>query len=194
MRHTFFYATPRAFGAVGLALLSQVLHRGPERIRVHLAESENALDAASPLQPRLPEQLILDLPHELWPRASPELSVHAYRHDPTALRRSPWAHALPPDPYALPSLWLTRLDGDTGINRDEERALPGFGSLAGTLRMASLLLDAAQPDAKQDEVVLEGEPGNRGVAPTSHQMTLVRPGGFLWQTMLDEAFRARVAP
>ncbi len=55
--------------------------------------------------------------------------------------------------------------------------------------MASLLLDAAQPDASQDEVILEGEPGNRGVAPTSHEIRLVRPGGLDW-SMLDEDFRA----
>jgi hypothetical protein len=56
----------------------------------------------------------------------------------------------------------------------------GFGSLAGTVRLAELMLDASRPDSAENEIDLEGDAGFRGVAPASAELKLILPGSVAW--------------
>ena len=50
----------------------------------------------------------------------------------------------------------------------------------GTFRLAELLLNAGSPSNEVFEYSLEGEAGNRGVAPRSTELRIFLPGADFW--------------
>jgi hypothetical protein len=58
--------------------------------------------------------------------------------------------------------------------------LRGFGTDAGSVRLAELLLNAGQPSNPEAEYVLEGDGGYRGVGYLSAEASIWLPGSAAW--------------
>jgi hypothetical protein len=113
---------------------------------------------------------------------------HALSCDYRSRERSrfPWAdeHIKPAD---LPAVYLTDADELGGANDMQWLArdtVVGFGGREGVARFGRLLLDIADPANTGDEFHLEGEAGNRGVAPLSAELNIWLPGSFAWRPEL----------
>ncbi len=186
------WGSRRAFRHLGLLTLAQLLHRGPGRVGVRFAAAA-ALDTDPdvPLALRhVPTWLRLELPSELCADGGGDglhLTVESFVYGPRARERFPfrtWS-TRPIEPRTLPAVHLTDEAGDDPEPRERATVVRGFasslGSLAGAARAAELLLDMSQPSAACREHVLEGEPGQRGVAPGSVELRLVLPGAVAWR-------------
>lgn len=183
------FGSRRAYRALGLVALAQLLHRGPRHVRVRLA-GPDALTADPAAEPRhVPEMILLELPEEVDPSARCEglgLTVDRFTYRPAKRARHPFADV--PDVWSLPSVHLTSWNG-MGEDRPEAQvAVRGFGTLEGVARMVQLLLDISQPASTRRRFDLECEAGCRGVAPASHEMGLILPGDEAW--LLKPGFAA----
>lgn len=110
------------------------------------------------------------------------LTARSYDYWPRAPRRFPWNDG-PADLYALPALRLTDHAESGGVTDAQWLArdtVVGFGTPPGVARFGQLLLDAGNPDTGEDEFHLEGEPGERGVAPLSAELSIWLPGSLRW--------------
>ncbi len=110
------------------------------------------------------------------------LTTRSYDYWPQSPRRFPWNDG-PADPYGLPALRLTddqEIGGLTDAQWLARDTVVGFGTPPGVARLGQLLLDAGNPDTDEDEFHLEGEPGERGVAPLSAELSIWLPGSFGW--------------
>jgi hypothetical protein len=115
---------------------------------------------------------------------SPHLGLtvvpHVYRYFPESMRRYPWSHRQDVDDFPL----LALSDRDESAATDEEwRARNSIflrSSMKGAVLLAELFLNAGCAAPEDREYWLEGEAGNRGVAPTSAELCLALPGSFPW--------------
>ncbi len=106
------------------------------------------------------------------------LRVEGFEYAPQEVTRVPWARDAFEDPYTLPWFCIASaadLELETFF---EQKVATGFGSMAGSLRLAQLLLDLSRPANDCVEVCLEVEGGNRGVAPLSCEARFWLPGSI----------------
>jgi hypothetical protein len=109
------------------------------------------------------------------------LTARWYDYQPRSPRRFPWDDVS--DPYALPALRLTddeEVGGVTDAQWLARDTVVGFGTPDGVARLGQLLIDAGDPAADEDEYRLEGEAGERGVAPLSAELIIWLPGSLGW--------------
>jgi hypothetical protein len=105
---------------------------------------------------------------------------HVYRYFPESMSRYPWSHRA--DVRNLPLLALSNW-GESVTTDEQWRARDSIfqrSSMMGTALLAELFLNAGCTAPENSEYWLEGEAGNRGVAPTSAELCLVLPGSFPW--------------
>ncbi|MGB7413998.1 MAG: hypothetical protein WA902_07295 [Thermosynechococcaceae cyanobacterium] len=103
------------------------------------------------------------------------LQALAFNYWPTQCNRHPWWPLVYEEVYSLPWMDVGNEDG-FDLRPGEDAFVYGFGSLAGTIRMAELLLNISRAEATCNEYCLEAEPGFRGVAPASTEIVLHLPG------------------
>jgi hypothetical protein len=114
------------------------------------------------------------------PPLGPDLARGAlwYDYRPRQWNKFPGLHE-DVAPHDLPAVKLTSHDESGGITAEQWLArdtVVGFGSQAGVARFGQLLLDIGAPGSPGDEYHLEGEAGNRGVAPFERGAAIVAPG------------------
>ncbi|MCA9608937.1 MAG: hypothetical protein KC619_25215 [Myxococcales bacterium] len=175
-----FFGSRRAYRALALLTLSQLLHRGPRHVRVRLAPPD--VFPREETSRHVPELLLLELPREIDPSASDPglaLTVDRFTYAPRVPARHPFPSAAA-DVWSLPSIHLTDSKGMGEDRVEEQIAVLGFGSLEGVAQMVELLLDISQPASTRLRFDLECEAGYRGVAPASHEMRLLLPGDDAW--------------
>ncbi len=106
------------------------------------------------------------------------LRLEGFEYFPQKVTQVPWERASFLDPYTLPWFCIaSAADLELEISSDAKVA-SGFGSMAGSLRLAQLFLDLSQPTNDCVEVCLEVEGGNRGVAPLSCEARFWLPGSI----------------
>ncbi|HEX6684015.1 MAG TPA: hypothetical protein VF062_14520 [Candidatus Limnocylindrales bacterium] len=97
------------------------------------------------------------------------------------------------DPHDLPAVHLTAQPSPfTDAEWAARDTIVGFGTAQGVARFGQLLLDAGHPDGELDEYHLEGEAGNRGVAPLSAELNLWLPGSIAWEPDLYAGYAPEV--
>lgn len=120
-----------------------------------------------------------------WTDIDHVMRTVSFTYWPSQPAKHPWM-ADHPHPEDLPGFNLQTRD-DLGFagrehwERDQWRTrdtIVGFGSIAGTARLAALLLDIGNPVGERDEIRLEGEVGFRGVAPGSAEVGFWLPGSI----------------
>ncbi len=164
------YATRRTLRALGVIVMAS-LFAGPEDttdiILTHSASDIRTLRLRSP-----------DVDG-----VALSLTTRSYDYWPESPRRFP-GNDMPADPYGLPALRLTddeEIGGVTDAQWLARDTVVGFGTPLGVARLGQLLLDVGNPDTGEDEFHLEGEPGERGVAPLSAELSIWLPGSSGWE-------------
>jgi hypothetical protein len=158
---------------LALALLSRVFHPAPHAIRLQLTHPASEIRA-----------IVLDFdPARDVLTWIPGYHTRAVRftYAPAPLTAYPLAGARSPE-GTLPSFSLT--NAQDMIDRDADwRArdvVRCAGSDSGHVHLASVLLNLARPEEPRDEVTLESEHGNGGVARGSAEARFVLPGSLSW--------------
>lgn len=166
-----FNARKETYRNLGLLVLAAVFHSQPSEIAVKLNHSESDIS-----------NLVIEYKHLdlAVPYAGYRTKPFYFEYYPELMRKHPFDKCI--DPQHLPCFSLTNTEDfqnsdDDWKNRDTVRI---FGSDAGMVRLAELLLNAALPQNEQDEYALEGEAGFRGVGIKSAEATLLLPGHIFW--------------
>jgi len=108
----------------------------------------------------------------------------SFRYWPRPVMKHPWHpwQGLGISVFDLPSFELSNPKGSSVTEKDwmSRDTVYGIGSDRASVMFAELLLNFSRPKSLLNEVVLEGEPGFRGVGPASAEVSLYLPGGFGW--------------
>ena len=157
--------------ALGYTLIAHLVCAQPRTICIELAAPTN--ESMSPLK-----CLRMELPAALDPQRAlapgdAEIKIARVSCWPRPVVRHPWLAEAPADLWALPALNVTDAEG-VGCFPDcaSESALTGFGTWEGSLRMAEVLIGLSLPSNSTPRVDLEAEPGFRGVAPSSCEISI----------------------
>lgn len=145
--------------ALGLLILSVVLHPDPEEVEVLLTHPESEMKV---LRVGYRHPARSDLGCRYW--ATPTRLNYQPQRPPLG----PFAHA---PVNALPVVRLDQSDRN-------EQSVVGFGSDVGSINFATLLLDLGLDDNIYNEFELMGEPAGdyRGVGPISAELYIKLPG------------------
>ena len=110
-----------------------------------------------------------------------------FTYFPAPLARYPLAGAGGPE-AALPCFNLTNLDNLVGDDADwlARDVVRCAGSDSGHVTLAAILLNLGRGEESCDEVTLESEHGNGGVARGSAEARFVLPGSLGWSAALPD--------
>src|SRR5262245_36126878 len=162
---------------LALALLARIFHAAPRAIRLRLAHPASDI-----------REIVLDYDAArdglTWV-CGYETRPFRFEYIPSPLASYPLARSGIPQ-SALPTFSLTNRQDMVGTDaewlaRDVVRCA---GSDAGHVRLAEVLLNLARPEEPRDEVTLESEHGNGGVARGSAEARFVLPGNLAWSGAL----------
>jgi len=125
-----------------------------------------------------------------WPEDDPPVGLMlrpvTFRYFPSLTKKHPWLNES--DVSSLPLLALSN-EAECMVNDEEWRRRDTVfveSSVAGTVRLAELLLNAGCPWNKVREYELESDAGFRGVAPMSVELRLLLPGSDHWRAHHSE--------
>jgi hypothetical protein len=160
------FGTKDDFGCLGLFVFGAMFHRcsvesrveligGPESFRYFGVELSDSVPVANRLQ------------------LLPVAYVYHPNNRPT---RYPWQLERP-CPHELPTFGLM---GDAALELERREQVVLCGPSAGAARFAALLLDLSRAENETVEVVLESEPGIRGVGIASVELRIWLPGSDAW--------------
>lgn len=169
----YFYSNAETFRSLALLILA-VVFRATPRVTVNLTHPESVIRR---LVVRSQWASLSKSPHGFCCR--PEF----FHYWTGAALRHPWTLERP-DVHLLPQFELTNIK-DAVYSEAERKArdtVIGFGTDAGAVRLAELLLNFSRPQCKIDEIELEGEAGFRGVAPMSAEAHFRLPDSFGWES------------
>jgi hypothetical protein len=159
--------TLRALGVIVVASLFAPPDTSIDLTLSHPASDIRTLRIRTPPSPGLGLALA-PLWYDYWPRQP---------------GRHPWDGERV-DPWDLPAVHLTDHDEAGAVTdaqwRDRDTVV-GFGTQHGIARFGQFLLDIGDPHGAGDEYELEGEPGFRGVAPLSAELSVWLPGSLGWE-------------
>lgn len=160
-------APKETYAAMGLIILASLFTQ--RDVEIELLGRDHGIDLLLISSHGLGDQVITNA----------ELKLQSFDYCPQQVSRVPWDQPSFVDPLTLP--WFCVASASefdlVGVSSDRKVA-NGFGSMAGSLRLVQLFLDLSRPANQIDEVCLEVEGGNRGVAPLSCEARLWLPGGL----------------
>jgi len=168
-----FEAQKPTYRLLALALLARIFHAEPREIHLELTHPHSEIRA-----------LVLDFDPErdglTWVRGY-QTRASRCTYAPAPLAAYPLAGSRAPE-STWPSFNLTNernmLASDADwLARDVVRCA---GSDAGHVHLAEVLLNLARPEEPRDEITLESEHGNGGVARGSAEARFVLPGSLSW--------------
>lgn len=111
-----------------------------------------------------------------------KFTLQSFEYWPGTVSKHPWIDGYVSSIDSLP--WFCLTNRDDCVITDEQwqsrDVLTGFGTYAGQLNLATLLLDFGQPSNDQLEIELEGEGGFRGVGVHSAECSFYLPGHLAW--------------
>jgi len=166
-----FFARKETYRYLGLLILSVVFHQKVSEVEIKLNHPHSQI-----------KSLIVE---------NPPLDINklpsGYYSQPFAFKYYPQFPAKHPfDRCILPAdLPCFELSNSTNLNFTDEDwkqrdTVRIFGTDAGMVLFAELLLNLSLPNNKQDEFELEGESGFRGVGISSAEVKLFLPGNLAW--------------
>jgi hypothetical protein len=169
------FAGPRVLRLLGLAVLSRLFHPDPTTITIESTHPDSEI-----------RTLVLQLSADDL-QGNPigySWSPASFRYWPSEISKHPW---LDDDatPWDLPLLYLTN-EEDLVVSNEQWQSrdsIRGLGTDRGFVRFADLCLNAGCPWNEVREFELEGEPGFRGVAPTSAEVRIFLPGSDHWNVL-----------
>ena len=166
-----FFAHKPTLTHLGLLLLAVVFHPHPPEVVIELTHS------ASDVKNIIIGNEYRDLEHL---SGGYHTRPYGFVYYPRETHKHPFDKNI--RPVDLPCFGLTNMKDfvvteDDYRNRDTVRC---FGSDAGDVLFAELLLNAGQPQNLTDEYELEGEGGFRGVGVLSAEVTLYLPEHVFW--------------
>jgi hypothetical protein len=168
-----FEARKPTYRCLALALLAKIFHAEPKTVRMRLTQPASDV-----------REIVLDYqqPRDglTWV-SSYETRPYRFAYHPEPLAAYPIAQAGNPE-IAMPCFNLTNQqdmvsDDAAWLARDVVRCA---GTDSGHVRLAQVLLDLARAEEPRDEVTLESEHGNGGVARGSAEARFVLPGSLSW--------------
>jgi hypothetical protein len=179
------YSTKRSLASLGLAILAAVFHEGDDDVEIGLTNPASQVArlkiARAPLRRDTADSEIAVVPAS-W--------TYAWIGDDELLPRNPlytWENS--GTDRDLPELLLTNENEDISFSQSDlakRDVVQGFGSLAGSVRFAELLLNLSRPWVTQTWVILEGFPGLTSVSRDSAWVRVYLPGDEDWPTDLGE--------
>lgn len=157
---------------LGVFLMACGLHGPPSRVTLRLTHPKSEI-----------RQIIVreGMQHRLDPPYGLRLAPVAFGYRPGQEQKFPWMYDR--CTCQLPLLALSNEEACVGQGDHEWNARDTIwieSEHPGTFRLAELLLNAGSPSNEVFEYSLEGEAGNRGVAPRSTELKIYLPGADFW--------------
>ncbi len=166
-----FYAHKEMYRNLGLLIFSKIFNPEPSEICFEIKHSESDI-----------KYLIIEFAHSRIENLSAGLHLNpfAFEYYPQVIGRHPFNHST--DPAQLPCFGLTNLQ-DFVVSQEDlknRNVIRIFGSAHGLALLAEMLLNLSQSSNEQDEIILEGEGGFRGVGVNSAEARFYLPGHQFW--------------
>lgn len=170
--HLSFFAKKETYEALGVASMCALLSAQPAVVEIALTHPCSDV-----------KRLRLEFAHKRAAAHGLHLAPIAFVYCPARPSRRPWVGEFGADPYRdYPGFDLAAAYGPP-ITRDQwesRNVVKVFGQSEGVGRLIKLLFDMSRPENPENEFVLEGEGGFRGVTALSAEATFWLPGGSGW--------------
>lgn len=163
-----FGAPKETFGALGLLIIASIFE--DRDVSIELNQNIDSLLITSNA-----------LSNHIIPNA--RMRLEGFEYAPQKVTRVPWERDAFEDPYTLPWFCIASAADLEIETSSDQKVATGFGSMAGSLRLAQLFLDLSQPANDCVEVCLEVEGGTRGVAPLSCEARIWLPGSIGYEVI-----------
>lgn len=154
------------YEALGIATAAVLLKPDLDELKIRLTNSNSEI-----------RELRIAFSHSVRPPFGLHRVPVMFDYFQDQVVRHPWLHESVQHPDHYPQFVLTNAD-DFLANEHEWKnrdVLLGLGSAQGRARMIQLFLDISRQSKDCTEVVLEAEPGFRGVAPASAEIRFWLP-------------------
>jgi hypothetical protein len=167
------YAAKKQYEALGILTLCVLLDPALPSVELRLTNPKTDI-----------KTVVLNSPyqHEIEDFPGLHQRAIAFAYWPEPVKKLPWGVGEVSDVRNLPSFYLSNRTRSPISNEDwrNRNTIFGFGSSAGTVRIAELFLNMSRPTNEVTEFVLESDAGFGGVAPMSAEICLWLPGGDHW--------------